>query len=66
MLVLSRKKRQEIVIDTPAGPVRVSVEAIKGNQVQLGVVADVGTKVYRREVWDKITAGEPRPTPRAA
>ncbi len=47
MLVLTRKTDQEIVI---AGNIRVKVLAVRGNQVQLGIVAPEEICILRTEV----------------
>ena len=47
MLVLSRRVGEEIVI---AGDIHVTVVAIKGNQVRLGVTAPASVPVARLEL----------------
>lgn len=47
MLVLSRKRDEEIVID---GTIRVMVIAIRGNKVLLGIAAPPEVPVDRMEV----------------
>lgn len=47
MLVLSRRLGEEIVID---GNIRISVLAIKGSQVRIGVTAPASVPVFRREL----------------
>jgi len=47
MLVLSRRVGEEIVI---AGNIHVTVVAIKGNQVRLGVTAPASVPVARLEL----------------
>jgi len=59
MLVLSRKRHEEIVID---GRVVVKVVAIEGGKVRLGIEAPKGVRVNRREVED---LGGARPPPAA-
>ena len=57
MLVLSRKKCQNIVIFDPANPAYravVSVVEIKGDKVRIGVKAERHIKVHRQEVHDAI------------
>ncbi|GIX47086.1 MAG: carbon storage regulator [Candidatus Tectimicrobiota bacterium] len=51
MLVLTRKLGESITIDDR---IRVTVVAIKGQQVKLGVEAPPETRVYRQEVYDRI------------
>jgi carbon storage regulator len=51
MLVLTRKLGESIVIDDR---VRITVIALKGNQVKLGIEAPAETKIYRGEIYAKI------------
>lgn len=51
MLVLSRKKNEEIVIE---GGIIVTVVEIRKNHVRLGFSAPEGIRINRREVQDKI------------
>ena len=54
MLVLSRKRDEELVIGHGTEQVRVRIVAIKGDAVRLGVVAPRHITVHRLEVYDKI------------
>ena len=56
MLVLSRRLGEEIVID---GNIRVTVVAIKGDKVRLGVSAPEWVAVDREEVYRRREAGHP-------
>jgi carbon storage regulator len=47
MLVLSRRLGEEIVI---AGDIRVTVVAMRGNQVRLGITAPASVPVARAEL----------------
>ncbi len=47
MLVLSRKKGQQLVID---GNIRVTVNRVSGNRVTLGIEAPDGVRVMRSEI----------------
>jgi carbon storage regulator len=47
MLVVSRKKMEEVVI---GDDVIVTVLEVKGSQVRLGIVAPKSTKVFRKEL----------------
>ena len=49
MLVLSRKLGERILV--PQHDLVVTVVAIKGNAVRLGISAPAETAVYREEVW---------------
>lgn len=55
MLVLGRKKNEEIVI---GDGIRVVVVAIRGDSVRLGVDAPKDVPVHRKEVMDKIQKEE--------
>lgn len=51
MLVLSRKRDQDIVIETPDGQkIVVCVVEIVGNKVRLGITGHKEIKVHRGEV----------------
>ncbi len=52
MLVLSRKVTQEIVIGDDI--VRITVVAIRGDQVRLGFTAPRGLPIHRQEVYQEI------------
>lgn len=56
MLVLSRKLNEAIVID---GRVTVTVVAVKGNRVKLGIEAPAEIGVHRREIY--VALDEPMP-----
>ena len=51
MLVLTRKLGESITIDED---IRITVLALKGNQVKLGIEAPEQTKVHRQEVHERI------------
>lgn len=51
MLVLSRKKNEEIIID---GHIRVIVTDIRGDKVRLGIIAHEDIPVHRGEVQERI------------
>ena len=53
MLVLSRKKNEEIVIAD--GLITLQVVEIKGDKVRIGIVAPEDIPVHRREVHNRIT-----------
>jgi carbon storage regulator len=50
MLVLSRKKNQSVVI---SGGITVTVLAIKGNQIKLGIEAPQDVPICRSELLDR-------------
>jgi carbon storage regulator len=56
MLILSRKKSERIVID---GGVTVTVIAVKGNVVQLGIAAPKEIPIHRNEICPKIRKSVP-------
>lgn len=51
MLVLSRKKKQSLMIDDG---LEIIIMDIKSDQVKIGIRAGKEIKVYRKEVYDKI------------
>jgi carbon storage regulator len=50
MLVLSRRLGEEIVID---GNVRVTIIALNGDRVRIGIAAPPSVSVKRKEVHDR-------------
>jgi carbon storage regulator len=52
MLVLSRKLGERIVV--PDRGLTVTVLAVKGKTVRLGISAPAETEVHREEVWRRI------------
>jgi carbon storage regulator len=54
MLVLSRKKNEAIVINDD---ITVVIVDIRGEHVRVGVEAPKEVPVHRREVYEKIQAG---------
>jgi carbon storage regulator len=56
MLVLSRKIGERIVI--PECNLGITVVAIEGNKVRLGLSAPPEVAVYREEVWFQIVEEE--------
>jgi carbon storage regulator len=61
MLVLSRKLGERILV--PHCELAVTIVAIEGNTVRLGVSAPAEIDVYREELWRKICE---QPAPSAA
>jgi carbon storage regulator CsrA len=60
MLVLSRKRRESVVVGGADGFRRlfkVTVLEIRGTQVKLGFEVDADVPVNRSEVWERINAG---------
>ena len=53
MLVLSRKKNEEIVIGQN-GEIKITVIQIRGDKVRLGVDAPKEVSVHRKEVYETI------------
>jgi carbon storage regulator len=51
MLVLSRKKGENIVINND---ITITVVEIRGDKVRLGIVAPKDVAVHRQEVYDAI------------
>jgi carbon storage regulator CsrA len=60
MLILSRKRRESVVVGGADGfhrLLRVIVLEIKGAHVKLGFEVDSDVPVHRAEVWERINAG---------
>jgi carbon storage regulator len=55
MLILTRRIGETLMIDD----IPVTVLAIKGNQVRLGVTAPKDIPVHREEIYQRIKRGEP-------
>ena len=53
MLVLSRKLGERILV--PQCDLTVTVVAIEGNTVKLGITAPIDVGVYREELWRKVS-----------
>jgi len=51
MLVLSRKKSEEIMI---GDDVSIMVVEIRGDKVRIGIQAPLDKKVHRKEIWLKL------------
>jgi carbon storage regulator len=62
MLVLSRKLGEQILV--PAHDLAVTVLAIEGNKVRLGISAPDEIEVYRAEIWSRIRQPLPAPPPK--
>jgi len=54
MLVLSRMKDQRIIIGDGEAQVTITVVAVRGNKVRLGIDAPRDVAVHRQEVLDAI------------
>jgi len=64
MLVLSRRRNQDIVI---ADDIVVRVVEIREGKVRLGVIAPKDVEVHRREIYEAIHGGAPvLPIPKAS
>ena len=50
MLVLTRRPGEEIIID---GNIRITILAIKGERIRIGVDAPADVSVDRKEVFDR-------------
>lgn len=55
MLVLSRKRGEQVVI---GGDINVVVVEIRGDKVRLGIEAPKETPVHRQEVWAAINRSQ--------
>ena len=55
MLVLTRKAGESVIIDAGEIIIRVmKIDTQGAGSVQIGISAPKTTKIYRREVWEKI------------
>jgi carbon storage regulator len=61
MLVLSRKPGETILV--PECGVAVTVVAINGNRVRLGISAPENVDIYREEIWLEIRPESHRSAP---
>jgi carbon storage regulator len=52
MLVLTRKLGERIVL--PSCEVTITVTAIAGNRVHMGISAPLHVKIHREEVWKRV------------
>jgi carbon storage regulator len=59
MLVLSRKLGERILV--PHCDLTVTVVAVEGNTVKLGITAPAEVGVYREELWRKVCADRVAP-----
>jgi carbon storage regulator len=51
MLVLTRKKDEEIIINSE---IRIKILSISDTQVKLGIIAPADLQIFRAEVFEKI------------
>jgi carbon storage regulator len=59
MLVLTRKLGERILV--PHCALALTVVAIEGNTVKLGITAPTDVDVYREELWRKVRAEKVAP-----
>ena len=55
MLILTRKVGESVLI---GDGIKVSVEAVKGNQVRVGIDAPTDVSVHREEVRERLEEGK--------
>lgn len=53
MLILTRKPSESIILD---GGIKITVAGIQGNQVRIGIEAAKEVKVYREEIFKRMSA----------
>ena len=58
MLVLSRKKNEQIVI---GDDIVLTIVEIRGDKIRLGIAAPSDVSVHRKEVYDAIHRSEAAP-----
>lgn len=51
MLILTRKKDEEIIID---GNIMIKIVDVRGDKVRVGIAAPESVPVHRKEVYEKI------------
>jgi carbon storage regulator len=56
MLVLSRKKDEEIFIETATGQIIIKVIEMDDKNVKLGITAPKKMPIYRKEVYERVYA----------
>lgn len=61
MLVLSRKLGEKILV--PVCNVEITVLAVKGERVRLGISAPADLDVFREEIWQRKCQESPHPAP---
>jgi carbon storage regulator len=61
MLVLSRKLGEKIVV--PNCELEITVVAIQGERVRLGISAPADVDVFREEIWQRKCQESPHPVP---
>jgi len=62
VLVLSRKRDEVVEVRCNNGQkLRVVLVDIDGGKVRLGFDGPLDMKINRKEVWDSIDRGEPKP-----
>ena len=60
MLILTRRVGETIIIDDD---IEVTVLAVKGNQVRLGIKAPDHIAVHREEIYQRLMGTTPETTP---
>lgn len=63
MLVLSRKKGEEIVFCVEGQTVRVRIVKVNGKTVRVGIEAPEDVSIHRKELWDRLCANRGKPLP---
>jgi carbon storage regulator len=63
MLVLSRKKKESVMVGGSEQLLKVTVIDICGGRVRLGFDARADLPVHRTEVWERISAESPGSSP---
>jgi carbon storage regulator len=60
MLVLSRKLGEKVVV--PDCDLEITVLAVEGSRIRLGISAPADVGVYRQEVWQRLGPRSPSAT----
>ena len=59
MLVLSRRKKQEIVLIVAGRTIHIRIVDVRGKRVRLGVTAPSDVAVQRDEIWNRMHQWRP-------
>lgn len=65
MLVLSRKRGEEILIEVPGfdQPIVLTLVDMHGHHARIGIDAPKEVAIYRKEIRDRFPSAPPAPSP---
>lgn len=55
MLVLTRKRKESVVVGEGEQRVTITVVEVRGDRVRLGIEADVSIPIHRKEVFEAMS-----------